>query len=460
MTGIPGIVLVSLMILAGCGKNRKYEAYSEELIKKAEAGDVNAQSDLARCLFKGEGIIKNEKEGFTWARKAAEHGNAYAQFMLGSRLTEGFGIEKNEKEGLMWLSKSAKQGNAKGQYSLGRCYMMGIGGEKNLQEAFKWFTKSAEQGDMSGQYGLGQLYAYGYGVKKDEKKACEYFLKVAAQTNATSVDLTSDMRATIDAYKLAYVSPSPDKRERAGYFKSTNQKDIKQEEIKSKITQADNYSEGKGVRQNQAKALELYSELSTSSKEAYDKAQKIVKLLQLADANVDAEAMRILGKIYQDGVIVPKDLERSFDHFKKSSELGNIHAQMNLGYCYLNGLGVAKDPRKALFWYSKSAESGNSEALQSLSQFYLNGVGTAIDLEKAFVLVKESAEKGNADAQYNMALFYSKGLVVPQNYAIAKQWCEKAARNNNEDAKKLLSGLEFIDKYDKKQSSTNPQQNP
>ena len=223
MKRLSGIVVLSAMIMAGCSKNRKYEPYSEVLVQRAEAGDANAQSDLARCLFKGEGVDKNEQEGLKWARKAAEQGNAYAQFMLGSRLTEGFGIAKNEKEGLMWLSKSAKQGNAKGQYSLGRCYMMGIGVEKNLREAFKCFTKSAEQGDMSGQYGLGQLYAYGYGVKKDEKKAYEYFLKVAAQTNEASVDLTPDMRAQIDAYKLAYAVPSPDKKNRSAYSKSPNQ---------------------------------------------------------------------------------------------------------------------------------------------------------------------------------------------------------------------------------------------
>lgn len=237
----------------------------------------------------------------------------------------------------------------------------------------------------------------------------------------------------------------------------TKQKKQILEEYAEKLKIADSFNEGKGVRQNKAKALELYSDLSPYSKEAYNKAEEIVKLLQLAEANVDQEAMRILGVLYQKGLIVPQDLEKSFRYFKSSSELGNIHAQMNLGFCYLNGLGTQKDLKKAIYWYTKSADAGNADALQSLSQFYLKGVGTEINLQKAYSLIKESAEKGNADAQYNMALFYSKGLVVPQNYGIAKQWCEKAANNNNEDAKKLLSGLRFIVRYDKNQSATNPQ---
>jgi hypothetical protein len=213
---------------------------------------------------------------------------------------------------------------------------------------------------------------------------------------------------------------------------------------------ADCYSQGLGVAANKAKALELYIAASKKYDEASYKAQKLITSYELQGAAVDPEAMRVLGKLYQDGDGVKKNLEKSFNYFKSSAELGNVGAQMNLGYCYLNGLGTLADPSKALFWYTKSAESGDADAMQSLSQLYINGVGTEINLRKAFELVKQSAEKGNAEAQYNMGVFYYKGVVVQQDYSLAKEWCEKAAKQNNEDAKKLLIGIQFLDKYDKK----------
>jgi len=201
---------------------------------------------------------------------------------------------------------------------------------------------------------------------------------------------------------------------------------------------ADCYSQGLGVAANKAKALELYIAASKKYDEASYKAQKLITSYELQASAVNPEAMRVLGKLYQDGDGVKKNLEKSFSYFKSSAELGNVAAQMNLGHCYLNGLGTLADPSKALFWYTKSAESGNADAMQSLSQFYINGVGAEINLHKAFELAKQSAEKGNAEAQNNMGVFYYKGLVVPQDYKEAVKWYTKAAEQGDANGQNSL----------------------
>ncbi|MDC4287922.1 SEL1-like repeat protein, partial [Acinetobacter baumannii] len=48
--------------------------------------------------------------------------------------------------------------------------------------------------------------------------------------------------------------------------------------------------------------------------------------------------------------------------------------------------------------------------------------------------IKSIALQGNADAQVKLGLLYIQGLGVPQDYILARQWFEKAAKQGNRDA--------------------------
>ena len=99
------------------------EVADPELVKRAEAGDTEAQRELALCYlvasFKATGEkaaelehaaklwqkrraeAKAAREGdFESVRKRAEAGEAAAQRALGFRYSLGVGVEKNEKIGL------------------------------------------------------------------------------------------------------------------------------------------------------------------------------------------------------------------------------------------------------------------------------------------------------------------------------------------------------------------------
>ena len=43
--------------------------------KAAEQNDADAQSDLAVCYAKGQGVAKNEAQAYKWVRLAAARGN-------------------------------------------------------------------------------------------------------------------------------------------------------------------------------------------------------------------------------------------------------------------------------------------------------------------------------------------------------------------------------------------------
>src|SRR2546430_10374388 len=73
-----------------------------------------------------------------------------------------------------------------------------------------------------------------------------------------------------------------------------------------------------------------------------------------------------------------------------NAEKGNKVEQYNLGRCYEDGTGIKKDLEKAFKLYEKSAKQEDNNAQNSLGSFYENSLGIEKDLEKAFEWYKKS----------------------------------------------------------------------
>lgn len=87
----------------------------EELIERAERGDVHAQVDLGVRFRDGRGEVKD-------------------------------GVAVKWFQAVKWFRKAAEQGFARGQTGLGRMYQHGRGVPEDLAQAIQWFRKAAEQG--------------------------------------------------------------------------------------------------------------------------------------------------------------------------------------------------------------------------------------------------------------------------------------------------------------------------
>ncbi len=78
------------------------------LIESADAGDSNAQTDLA-LLF----LQQNKpKSAIYWLELAAKQQFTDAMQLLGRCYLEGYGLAKDENLALMWISKAASLGHS------------------------------------------------------------------------------------------------------------------------------------------------------------------------------------------------------------------------------------------------------------------------------------------------------------------------------------------------------------
>lgn len=116
-----------------------------DLIKRAESGDAEAQNQLAAKYLTAE--PPDFDEAVKWLRMAAEQGDAGAQNNLGVLYMEGDGVKQGHKEAVKLFRKAAEQGIASAQANLGSCYAQGSGIPQSWEEAYFWWSVSFDEGE-------------------------------------------------------------------------------------------------------------------------------------------------------------------------------------------------------------------------------------------------------------------------------------------------------------------------
>lgn len=156
-------------------------AQDPALVKKAEAGDAEAQLKLSYFYLPNTKSVS--AEGMKWLTKAAENGHADAQWYLKCTYDYGWhGEDKNDEKYVYWLKKIANNSDienykwkiANAQYDLGEIYEDGGHGlEKNISEYLKWEKKAA----YNGYYPAAQSLAYYYRREGDKQEAIYWYKK-------------------------------------------------------------------------------------------------------------------------------------------------------------------------------------------------------------------------------------------------------------------------------------------
>ena len=109
----------------------------------------------------------------------AEQGIRDAQYEVGRRFWNGDGVDQDHKQAADWFDRAARQGLAAAQCALGLCYERGDGVEQDMWQAAAWYQWAAQQDHAEAQLRLSECYEKGRGVPKDKEKAAEWLYKAA-----------------------------------------------------------------------------------------------------------------------------------------------------------------------------------------------------------------------------------------------------------------------------------------
>src|SRR5215469_9598956 len=183
--------------------------------------------------------------------------------------------------------------------------------------------------------------------------------------------------------------------------------------------------------------------------------------LEKAAAAGDAIAEFNLGTMAGDGLGAESNPAAAADWFTKAADQGNPNAENALGLLYYEGRGRAKDDLAAWQWFLAGAKQDFPLAAFNLGALYDNGIaasandtrfdgffrelggdrpanlsGNQIEKVQTVNLIirneaarwyRKAAEQGLALAQVGLGELYRTGQGVPQDYAQAVAWFERAA---------------------------------
>ena len=153
---------------------------------------------------------------------------------------------------------------------------------------------------------------------------------------------------------------------------------------------------------------------------------------------------RDLPQITVPEILLPFDLQAARMNIEKAAYLGFAKAQVKMGAAHeLCSLGCEFDPALSLHYNALAAKQGEAEAEMAISKWFLCGHEGLFKKNEdlAYVYACRAAHSGLSTAEFAMGYFYEIGLHVPVDIAKATEWYEKAANQDNEDAKGRLDGL-------------------
>lgn len=224
-------------------------------------------------------------------------------------------------------------------------------------------TEEADGGSPESLVLLGRTYEQGLNVPKDRVKAAAYYLRALRLDSPRAYELLSrlvqekgfaeevETKAKASNAEAQFVWSSLaavqiERRITPEQALSLLQKAAEQKHIPAIIELGLCYQSGRWVKQDRAKAEELWKiAASAGSSEAQ------IRLASLSVAR---------------GV----DAGRSLEILKQAMENGSIIAQVAIGYCYERGFGVAVNKGEAARVYREAAKRGSESAYAALRRMH------------------------------------------------------------------------------------------
>ena len=110
-------------------------------------------------------------------------------------------------------------------------------------------------------------------------------------------------------------------------------------------------------------------------------------------------ASLILARMYLEGLGVPANYSRAYQHLKKPAKKGNAWAATELGKLYLTGSGVMASNGTARTWFRQAADVGYGPAQIELGHIYAKGLSLAINKTMAYAWYNLAASSLMGDAR-------------------------------------------------------------
>lgn len=400
------------------------EAAYEIMLEEAEAGNAYAMHDMGKIYAQGIGAQASREQAEEWYGKSLNtlllleeiQERVYMEYRIGKMYQYGLGTEENPKEAVRWFHKAAEKGHIYACYSLAMLYLRGQGVERDDGRAYGLFLRSYDGGNPYAAYELGKLCEAGRGTVRNPEKAQNYYRAAfLGFINMEKKAKDDTLWYRIGCMYLHGIGTEPDEEQAERYL----QKAYKYGNTHAAYQLARLY-----IRQETQKLRE-----DPEATPDYEKIIKAVKWLEEAARQANPFADYALGRLYKEGVLLEKDMEKAVFHLQRAADAGNSFAQYQLGKIYLEE--EYKNIPAAVQYLTLAADQKNELAAYRLGRLYLIGEDLPKNIERALYYLDMSAEAGNQYAQYVLGKLYLIGKEVEQDREKAYEYFSRSAEQGN-----------------------------
>ncbi|ESQ85487.1 hypothetical protein ABAC460_23655 [Asticcacaulis sp. AC460] len=307
-----GLALAALLLTPVAHAEDTPPPLAEQIIGWREIGQDYADRAAAA---EGKAKWQNYEKAETWWRKAADAGDAEASYLLGNLYARHYSVTGAAD----WYLRAAQGGYVPAMVILGTYYAEGRDDlQADAQAAERWWLKAAQAGNAEAQYRIGWLYHTRALGAPDHAKGAMWQRRAADQ----------DWPAAVARVCNDLLQFKPDQA--APYCTRPAMANRPQQLTVLGLNHAYGWN---GARVDGDLALGY---------------------LRQASAQGESVATATLGRLYEDGLFVPKNPAQAAAQYRQAMMQGNVQAAWFLAGMYETGQGVQADPDETnrLRWLS------------------------------------------------------------------------------------------------------------
>ncbi|WP_341486790.1 SEL1-like repeat protein [Pararhizobium sp. A13] len=360
-----------------------------------DAGNTNVLVRVGEVYRDGTIVTADPQKAFEAFQRAANAGNATGKIRLGDAFIKGIGVEADPAKGISLIEEVAQTGSGGALQALGDAYSQGGAVAVDGEKALSYYQRAIDAGNTNVLVRVGEVYRDGTIVTADPQKAFEAFQRAANAGNATGKIRLGD------AF-IKGIGVSKDAERGIALIKDATTRDSR-----ALISLGDYLSRGDFVQADAKASLDAF--------------------LTAGEAG-NAGAYLRLAEIYRDGMLVPRNVEKSVEYFRKAAGMGQRSALLSLGESHVyQRYGRKSDRNAGLKLIADAAKLGNEQAVVILANLQISGNGVSKNPAKAVKALLEAADARNARAANTLVAIYrdGRGKDISKNLVKAREYLSR-----------------------------------
>ncbi|KAK8892400.1 hypothetical protein M9Y10_029626 [Tritrichomonas musculus] len=186
-------------------------------------------------------------------------------------------------------------------------------------------------------------------------------------------------------------------------------------------------------------------QLFCTYKEHFMHFEEINKILKKYDEYKNGPILNFfLGNIYNEGIYIPRNIQKTIHYFTLASNQNHREAQYALAFIYHEGTDIPRDIKKVIYYLSLAADQNHPEAQYYLGILYVEGKEVQADYKKGIHYFTLASHQNHSEAQLVLGFIYHDGIYIQQDINKSIHFLTLASRQNHPEAQFSL-GLLFYE---------------